>query len=1114
MINDAIEAVTWWDTKFKKKLARISRSARRFYFDRGIWPLYASYGLLKGVIADKTTAINALLINIPVDIQFLGNQVVLIKKDVKPVINERLYVFLMREYENPLQLHEFEPKDNLLDIKNDLEKIIKQEILINYTNPLSFPSKEHDNHEIVTDITHGVNFDKKELKNLTINHQARLALVELTGGKLKKDYQQILEKGENNPFESIVVQKSNEYYQNQVINNQSGLVDITPTNIFQKYAINSALNENTVIIGPPGTGKSEVIANLIANIVLLKKNAIVVSEKQAAMDVIFSRIGKINELVLWMHNFHEKERFYKKIVAIEAVFGQYYRSDFQSLVTDRSENLLQNKIDRFTKQCDAFLQLTKNEIELAKALDCYDQSYVQYLKKQNNQIQTTEQIAISSYLILPNQNAVYELYNQLQQYLSKISGDNQIFETFRQWYWKNREVFEEANFDLFIEKTWKQYLNFKSFIKNYEDLLNIFPNLLENLLCLDYESQRSHTISWLRLSKRRFLHVVAKLHEFASFLKRPPLVFLKTKLPPALKKSYLSHYNKLQNFIESLMTFKNIDWNKYQKLETCTLTTFQWETIIKNNWWMHWFEKNPLMTQNNQYLFQDAIQTIHSHTKDFANNNDYLIVKEFLEYKKHELRYLPKNELEEMQEMFKMASKVKKPPVTSFIRKYYKSLKQIFPIWILNPEGVAEYVPCNRKEFDYGIFDKASQMFLERGFPIVYRCTTNVVAGDMNQLKPTSFFTSRFDESTFDSQSDNINLDDENKVVEFDENEDVESLLERATNERWNIFNLKNHYRSISKQLIEFSNQNIYNNDLHIATLNGNWNKAIDVINVDGQWKKNSNEMEAKIVIDKIKENLESYNSILAIAFNVKQADLIDDLLADEPISEDNRKKISVSNLENVQGTEADLVIISVTYGPNENGEVRANFGPLNQTGGRNRLNVIITRGKQKMIVIKSFKASDVENKILSEDAKIFINWIRYLDNIGQRETSDLAVFSNNDLQKFDHNFAKTVYQAIVDLKIDADIYVKTQLPVGNKVIDIGIMDEKTKKCILGVVVEQWNSEPNIKHQLEQYDYQGFLKARNYQIFRIKQYEWLLMKDRILASLQQQITNNVLSETY
>lgn len=133
-----------------------------------------------------------------------------------------------------------------------------------------------------------------------------------------------------------------------------------------------------------------------------------------------------------MHNFHEKERFYKKIAAIEAVFGQYYRSDFQSLVTDRSENLLQNKIDRFTKQCDAFLQVTKNEIELAKALDCYDQSYVQYLKKQSNQIQTTEQIAISSYLILPNQNAVYELYNQLQQYLSKISGDNQIFETFRQ----------------------------------------------------------------------------------------------------------------------------------------------------------------------------------------------------------------------------------------------------------------------------------------------------------------------------------------------------------------------------------------------------------------------------------------------------------------------------------------------------------------------------------------------------------------------------------------------------------------------------------------------------------------------------------------------------------
>ncbi len=62
-----------------------------------------------------------------------------------------------------------------------------------------------------------------------------------------------------------------------------------------------------------------------------------------------------------------------------------------------------------------------------------------------------------------------------------------------------------------------------------------------------------------------------------------------------------------------------------------------------------------------------------------------------------------------------------------------------------------------------------------------------------------------------------------------------------------------------------------------------------------------------------------------------------------------------VKNLENVQGDERDRIIISVAYGPPEDGgELRMNFGPLNQKGGERRLNVAVTRAKEGITLVSS----------------------------------------------------------------------------------------------------------------------------------------------------------------
>jgi hypothetical protein len=276
-------------------------------------------------------------------------------------------------------------------------------------------------------------------------------------------------------------------------------------------------------------------------------------------------------------------------------------------------------------------------------------------------------------------------------------------------------------------------------------------------------------------------------------------------------------------------------------------------------------------------------------------------------------------------------------PLRRLLSNFGEEIFKLMPCWLASPETVSTLFPMENI-FDLVIFDEASQCFAEKGLPAIYRGRQVVIAGDDQQLQPFDLYRVRWE--------------DEKEEVALE----VDSLLSLAKNHLMQI-KLKGHYRSQSYELIEFSNQHFYNGQLKMLPAFARINDkehAIEYKQVDGIWKDQKNEMEAQAVIDLIKDEIKSKKprSIGVVTFNANQQYLISDMIDDQLTKVPN--DLFVKNIENVQGDERDLIIFSVAYAPDEKGKFNIQFGSLSQAGGENRLNVAVSRAKEKVIVVTS----------------------------------------------------------------------------------------------------------------------------------------------------------------
>lgn len=298
----------------------------------------------------------------------------------------------------------------------------------------------------------------------------------------------------------------------------------------------------------------------------------------------------------------------------------------------------------------------------------------------------------------------------------------------------------------------------------------------------------------------------------------------------------------------------------------------------------------------------------------------------------------------------------------------FELFSAFFPVLLLSPEVCASILPLQPNLFDVVIFDEASQLRLEDTYGALLRGRFKVVSGDNQQMPPSDYFRS----TALLLHPDEEQEEEEDDLVQAAQAHlaGVESLLEYA--ETMGTFEqglLQVHYRSRHPYLIDFSNAAFYKGQLNPMPQRTDY-RPIQFIPVQGQYEQHQNQAEAHAILKALGE-LEpidgQYPSVGVATFNLYQRNFILEQLRERCVADTayNEKiqgllknGLFVKNLENIQGDERDILLISTTYGPKPDGSFRQFFGPINRQRGYRLLNVIITRAKKRICIYCSIPES------------------------------------------------------------------------------------------------------------------------------------------------------------
>ena len=452
-------------------------------------------------------------------------------------------------------------------------------------------------------------------------------------------------------------------------------------------------------------------------------------------------------------------------------------------------------------------------------------------------------------------------------------------------------------------------------------------------------------------------------------------------------------------------------------------------------------------------------------------------------------------------------------PIRRLIADAGRMIQRVKPVMLMSPISVAQFLRPGAVEFDLLVIDEASQVRPEDAIGAIARAKQVVVVGDQKQLPPTSFFARLADDAEDDE-------DDEDKAPVAAAAVEMESILNLCAFRGMRDAMLRWHYRSRDPSLIRVSNAEFYSDGLILppSPLEKDDDYGMKFTRVDGVYtggkdsgaRQGTNRIEAEAIADRLAEHARKWAnlSVGVVAFSRHQTDMLTEVLElrrredpalDALLREGKYEDVFVKNIENVQGDERDVILISVGYGPSEaGGRLRSlNFGPVSKEGGERRLNVLFTRSRVRCEIFASFDPGDINvDKATQAGRRVLKRFLKFAKEGMIDESGPTGL-------DFDSDFERDVAGVIGGLGYDLD----PQVGDAGFRIDIGVKNpDRLGQYIIAVECDGATYHSALSARERDRHRQEVLEGMGWKFHRVWSTDWYYHREREIGKLKDALT--------
>ncbi len=216
-----------------------------------------------------------------------------------------------------------------------------------------------------------------------------------------------------------------------------------------------------------------------------------------------------------------------------------------------------------------------------------------------------------------------------------------------------------------------------------------------------------------------------------------------------------------------------------------------------------------------------------------------------------------------------------------------------------------------------------------------------------------------------------------------------------------------------------------------------------------------------------------------------------------------------VKNLENVQGDERDLMLMSVCYAPAPDGRMRMNFGPINNAGGEKRLNVIFSRAKRHMVLTSSIEPSAITN-VYNQGARTLRDFLEYAGAVSRGDdagaTRTLASWRTERRSPADTTVPAVVQQVATALERRG---IETECALGGSDfrIDVALRLPGAERWSVAVLVDHPTRTRSGSTEQRRVVQPGVLSGAGWVVAHVTGTEWLEHPDAVIERLHALVTH-------